>query len=93
MDAWLRAVLWDHRLPGTGTASGEKSFEVHRCKGRLLFDTGEVKMLQGVREVFELIDSPSDAGEALPTSGKIILIGRHLAALDFARSLDEALKE
>ncbi|PTB80355.1 cobW-domain-containing protein [Trichoderma longibrachiatum ATCC 18648] len=58
VDRWLRAVLWDHKLPDTETAV---EFEIHRSKGRLVFDNGDVKLLQGVREIFELIDAPEGA--------------------------------
>ncbi|RFU78749.1 hypothetical protein TARUN_3455 [Trichoderma arundinaceum] len=71
VDRWLRAVLWDHRLPATESTT---EFEIHRSKGRLVFNNGDVKLLQGVREIFELIDAP-DGAEISSTGGKIILIG------------------
>ncbi|KAM3534546.1 hypothetical protein MY4038_002234 [Beauveria bassiana] len=71
VDKWLRQVLWENELPGTDQA---QKFEIHRCKGRLIFDNGEIKMLQGVREIFELIDAPT-SDEPTPASGKIIFIG------------------
>ncbi|KAM3503893.1 hypothetical protein MY10362_003924 [Beauveria mimosiformis] len=70
VDKWLRQVLWENELPGTDEA---REFEIHRCKGRLIFDNGEIKILQGVREIFELIDAPTN-DEPTPTSGKIIFI-------------------
>ncbi|KAJ3497563.1 hypothetical protein NLG97_g1805 [Lecanicillium saksenae] len=70
VDKWLRQVLWENELPGTQTP---QKFEIHRSKGRLIFDNDEIKMLQGVREIFELIDAPA-SDEPLPTSGKIIFI-------------------
>lgn len=57
-------------------------FEIHRSKGRLVFKNGDVKLLQGVREVFELIDAP-DGAEVSSTEGKIILIGRGVKDIDF----------
>ncbi|KAI5463351.1 CobW/HypB/UreG, nucleotide-binding domain-containing protein [Mariannaea sp. PMI_226] len=57
VDRWLRAVLWDSKLPDTEEAA---TFEIHRSKGRLVLDSGEVKILQGVREVFEIVDGPED---------------------------------
>ncbi|KAF5248102.1 hypothetical protein FAUST_509 [Fusarium austroamericanum] len=56
VDRWLRSVLWDSKLPD---AKEERNFEIHRSKGRLVFANGDVKMLQGVREVFEINDGPS----------------------------------
>lgn len=50
-----------------------------------MFDNGDIKMLQGVREIFDLIDAPA-SDEASPTSGKIIFIGRHVAGVDFEQS-------
>ncbi len=50
-----------------------------------MFDNGDIKMLQGVREIFELIDAPA-SDEPSPTSGKIIFIGRHVAGVDFEQS-------
>lgn len=82
VDKWLRQVLWENELPGT---DAPQNFEIHRSKGRLIFENGEVKMLQGVREIFELIDAP-ESDEPVPTSGKIIFIGRHVAELDFEQS-------
>ncbi|KAH8129399.1 cobW-domain-containing protein [Trichoderma asperelloides] len=45
VDRWLRAVLWDHKLPDAENAS---EFEIHRSKGRLVFKNGNVKLLQGM---------------------------------------------
>ena len=87
MDRWLRSVLWDHKLP---ESAQEDEFEIHRSKGRLVFEGESMKMLQGVREVFELIDAPKSS-EAIPADGKIILIGRRLKPIDFSGSLTRAL--
>lgn len=67
-----------------------ENFEVHRSKGRLLFEDGQTKMLQGVREIFELIDAPKNDGE-LPSEGKIIFIGRKLGDVDFVSSFKQAI--
>ncbi|WYZ45262.1 hypothetical protein EsH8_VIII_000578 [Colletotrichum jinshuiense] len=84
VDEWLRKVLWDRQLPG----DEKTKLEVHRCKGRLVFDNGDVKLIQGVREIFEILDSPDQSREATQVQqGKIILIGRHLQGVDFAKSL------
>ncbi|GKT85418.1 cobW domain-containing protein [Colletotrichum tofieldiae] len=84
VDKWLRKVLWDRRLPG----DEKTALEVHRTKGRLIFDNGDVKLIQGVREIFEIFDSPDQSREAAQTQeGKIILIGRHLKGVDFEKSL------
>lgn len=87
VDRWLRQVLWESELPGSDAS---QKFEIHRSKGRLIFDNGDVKMLQGVREIFELIDAP-ESSEPVPTSGKIIFIGRHVAGVDFEKSFRSAV--
>ncbi|KAK2038191.1 CobW/HypB/UreG [Colletotrichum somersetense] len=84
VDKWLRKILWDRRLPGDEATV----LEVHRSKGRLIFDNGDVKLIQGVREIFEILDSPDQSREAAQArEGKIILIGRHLKDVDFEKSL------
>ncbi|TDZ61055.1 COBW domain-containing protein 2 [Colletotrichum trifolii] len=84
IDKWLRKVLWDRRLPGEENTV----LEVHRSKGRIVFENGDVKLIQGVREIFEILDSPDQSREATGSrQGKIILIGRHLQGVDFEKSL------
>lgn len=87
VDKWLRKILWDRRLPG----DDKTVLEVHRAKGRLLFENGDVKLMQGVREIFEILDSPDQTRETV-REGKIILIGRYLQGVDFEKSLLETLK-
>lgn len=84
VDEWLRGVLWDRQLPGEGT-----SLEVHRTKGRIVFSDGSMQMIQGVREVFEILESKDKAEDA---KGKIILIGRRLQGVDFEKSLRGVLE-
>ncbi|KAL2691711.1 hypothetical protein Neosp_002100 [[Neocosmospora] mangrovei] len=87
VDRWLRSVLWDNKLP---EADKEGGFEIHRSKGRLVFANGDIKMLQGVREIFEINDGPRD-DEAPPPEGKIILIGRNVAEVGFESSFKQAV--
>lgn len=47
-----------------------------------MFKNGDVKLLQGVREIFEIMDAPNGA-EITSTEGKIILIGRGVQGIDF----------
>lgn len=65
-------------------------FEIHRSKGRLAFINGDVKLLQGVREIFELIDAPNGANIS-STEGKIILIGRGVKDIDFESDFRKVL--
>ncbi|KAI1133096.1 CobW/HypB/UreG, nucleotide-binding domain-containing protein [Nemania abortiva] len=54
IDGWLRSVLWESEVP---SASSEPAkCEIHRLKARLVFDDGNTKVIQGVREIFEIID-------------------------------------
>ena len=98
LDGWLRSVLWESKLPGEEEVDG---WEIHRSKGRVRLAGGEVKMLQGVREIFELIDGVEDAGDDEETGeekeqgGRIVFIGRNVStettAAAFQHSLDVAL--
>ncbi|KAI9054608.1 hypothetical protein LZ554_001761 [Drepanopeziza brunnea f. sp. 'monogermtubi'] len=87
-DEWLRSILWDSKLPAPGS-SGEEKFEIHRLKARLPLSNGEVKIAQGVRDVFEIVDAPStsDSAQASSSQGKVVLIGRHLVGKPFKESL------
>jgi hypothetical protein len=54
-----------------------------------VFDDGEVKMVQGVRDIFDVIDSAEKGGAT--TKGKLVLIGRHLDGAVLEQSLSLAL--
>ncbi|KAK1056887.1 hypothetical protein LTR74_014555 [Friedmanniomyces endolithicus] len=91
LDAWLRAVLWSRELPGL-PAGGQ--WEIHRAKGRLPIQDGGVKMLQGVREVFEIVGGASQSGEpsdGSPSAGKIVLIGRNIGSPETATSFQHSV--
>lgn len=89
VDEWLRAVLWESSLPVPSEGEGEgfpADFEIHRLKGVLVFEGGERKIIQAVRDVFEIRDSESvgdeedENGEKKIPQCKIVLIGRGLTA-------------
>jgi len=104
VDTWLRRILWDAVLPKEHTSysiqDSAASFEIHRLKGLLRFDNGSIKMIQGVREVFEIVDvseTPEEndspgRGKGGTESGKIVLIGRSVQGLPWADSLHGALR-
>lgn len=74
------------------TSTPARRPEIHRVKGRLVMRDGSVKLLQGVREVFEVLDSsdrssPSESGKE--AVGKIVLIGRDIDREALQRSLNE----
>jgi hypothetical protein len=73
-------------------------FEIHRLKGRVALSNNTIKLLQGVREVFEMLDE-LDSTENTSTSkqqsekgSKIVLIGRGLQWQDFDTSLRHHLE-
>ncbi|QIX00896.1 hypothetical protein AMS68_006413 [Peltaster fructicola] len=86
LDRWLQRVLWDGELPG----SDLKGWEIHRTKGRLVLKDGRVTMIQGVREIFELIDSASTSGSATDAS-KIVFIGHSISTESTAKALQHSL--
>lgn len=98
LDSWLRSALWEYVLPARQVSDAMK-FEIHRTKGRIMLQDGSLKLLQGVREVFELIDEKEGVvtqnGEAATingnTGGKIVLIGRGLDEEAFSKSLKSSL--
>ena len=96
LDAWLRSILWDLQLPGRGqdlTAAEIRRLEIHRLKARLPLSNGDVKIVQGVRDVFEILDSPTPSpdGTTRESKGKIVLIGRNLTDKDFEESFNQTV--
>ncbi|KAF8863210.1 COBW domain-containing protein [Acephala macrosclerotiorum] len=88
LDGWLRSILWDSKLPEQADdgASEDGKIEIHRLKARLPLSNGDVKLVQGVREVFEILDAPISDGALSSSQGKIVLIGRHLLDVPFEES-------
>ncbi|QDS69371.1 hypothetical protein FKW77_004363 [Venturia effusa] len=98
LDSWLRSALWESALPAR-QARNAKDFEIHRTKGRIMLQDGSMKLLQGVREVFELFDeresgtrSGEVAGANCKADGKLVLIGRGLDEEPFSTSLKFSLE-
>jgi hypothetical protein len=84
-DAWLRSILWNAELPGLRSDPDgltKNKIEIHRLKAILPLSNGDVKIVQGVREVFEILDVPKlddhMTASTRPSQGKIVLIGRRL---------------
>ena len=89
LDAWLQSILWDATLPGVGSIQTEsRKLEIHRLKAKLPFSNGDIKIVQGVREIFEILDAPKadQDGPIAHSRGRIVLIGRELAGLPFEKS-------
>ncbi|KAK2865472.1 hypothetical protein FQN49_003539 [Arthroderma sp. PD_2] len=79
MDEWLQAVLWNQEFPKSENSSevAITDFEIHRLKGILRLTDGKIRIIQGVREVFEIADAEDGQPSSTPAS-KIVLIGRGL---------------
>lgn len=101
LTTWLQSLLWDSTLPlpSSSSSSTLSHFSIHRLKGRITTLTGPTKMIQAVRDVFEMVDLNPDpdreeeGGEEgekenpQKENGKIVLIGRGVAALPIEESL------
>ncbi|CAD6594268.1 MAG: hypothetical protein ASARMPRED_009002 [Alectoria sarmentosa] len=100
LESWLRSVLWESALPVVSQSGresvSEATFAIHRLKGRLFTTAGAVKMIQGVREVFEIVDMDRSrsGGKGVESrdEGKLVLIGRGLGEAAFGGSLRARLK-
>ena len=95
LDAWLRSILWDSTLPSLDTEPDCRGFEIHRLKARIQFADGTAKIVQGVREVFEIIDEPTctETTDGVRRSeGKVVLIGRNLGGLPFLESFMNTIR-
>lgn len=97
---WLQSLLWESRLELPDPSDGlYADFSVYRTKGRVFTIEGAGKMIQGVREVFEITNEQtgqSPTGEALhqqsKQQGKLVFIGRGLADLPLQESLSYFLR-
>ncbi|ETS82787.1 hypothetical protein PFICI_04663 [Pestalotiopsis fici W106-1] len=92
LDGWLRSVLWEGQLPSAGPDQSTP-LEIHRLKARLRITSGEVKIVQGVREIFEIFDAPTTSlSETAGSPGKIVLIGRQLQASELEQSVLSSIR-
>jgi hypothetical protein len=93
VDSWLQTLLWESVVPST--LEKQTQTEIHRLKGRLVFDDGTMKMIQGVREIFEIIDGGSvkftPGVDATSPVGKMVLIGRGIHGVDFEKSFKDSI--
>ncbi|KAI0490012.1 vitamin b12 biosynthesis, cobw-like protein [Xylaria cf. heliscus] len=86
VDSWLRSVLWESEVPSASTKQAQ--IEIHRLKARLVLEDGNIKIVQGVREIFEIIDGEKLTSNTKPVlqTGKIVLIGRGIHSVHFEQS-------
>lgn len=84
VDEWLRSVLWESSYPAPTNSNPETyptSFEIHRLKGILVLEDGSTRIIQAVRDVFEIRDAePAKNDGNGPIECKIVLIGRGLGS-------------
>ncbi|MCJ1437833.1 hypothetical protein MMC27_007220 [Xylographa pallens] len=103
LETWLRKVLWESKLiyPNGTYADLSDLVSIHRLKGRIILESGQEKMVQGVREVFEITDmadawiqnhGTEDAG-IVPRNGKLVFIGRGLTGQPWGESLQYFLDQ
>ncbi|TFY64179.1 hypothetical protein EVG20_g6032 [Dentipellis fragilis] len=76
LDEWIRTVLWDNHLPGS-SAEPLTTLQVLRCKGLFVLKSGEKYILQGVRNMYEMVPL-AEEGVDVPEQGKLVLIGKGL---------------
>jgi hypothetical protein len=90
--------LWDSYLPpGDCSSLASADFEIHRLKGILALNDGSFRIIQAVRDVFEIRDAENSRGDMNSADGpdhcKVVLIGCGLGAsvTPWQRSLESFL--
>lgn len=75
LESWLQSILWEE--------NGPNSYEIHRTKGLVPCTDGSTRVIQGVREIFEIlvVDAAHDSDNEQMHKGKIVFIGRNLDKL------------
>ena len=90
-------MLWECTIPSYDAAASvdnPKDFEIHRLKGILFMEDGSTKVIQAVREVFDIRDVDQTESSDAERQCKIALIGRGLGhdAGPWQRSFDYFLR-
>lgn len=81
-------------MPSNTEENGEQGFTIHRVKGQIAVSDGSSILIQGVRDVFEMIDQGVEGrgSESVEKrTGKIVLIGKGLVGLPFQENLLDSL--
>ena len=89
LESWLEAILWEAE---DNQADQTRKYEIHRTKGLIPLLDGTIRVVQGVREIFEIIEPPkpsdgdasasaSASDDETPKEGKLVFIGRNLDLL------------
>ncbi|KAL8727185.1 MAG: hypothetical protein Q9166_006222 [cf. Caloplaca sp. 2 TL-2023] len=94
---WLQDLLWDSTLPFTRNT---QKLTIYRVKGQVFVNDGRMLMIQGVRDVFDIIEKTISLGQhdsltdaLVESKGKIVFIGKGLVDLPFDESLLHRLFE
>ncbi|KAK9370720.1 CobW/HypB/UreG, nucleotide-binding domain-containing protein [Lipomyces kononenkoae] len=66
-DKWLQNLLWEDSVDS-------HRVEVHRLKAKIVLDSDEMLIIQGVRDTYDIIPVASTDG----SSGKVVIIGKGL---------------
>lgn len=74
LQSWLQVMLWN-------VAGEEKKYEIHRVKGFIPCTDGSARVIQGVRDIFDIIDVEAGKDYDPNKEGKIVIIGRGLENL------------
>ncbi|KAK9387540.1 CobW/HypB/UreG, nucleotide-binding domain-containing protein [Lipomyces mesembrius] len=66
-DKWLQNLLWEDSVDS-------HRVEVHRLKAKIVLDSDEILIIQGVRDTYDIIPISATDG----SSGKVVIIGKGL---------------
>ena len=88
LDTWLQTLLWERTLPVPDTSV---EVDVLRTKGLIPVIGGKKRVLQGVREMYELEEVADDEAGGDEMEGKLVFIGRGLGE-DVRESSERILK-
>ena len=78
LDEWIRTVLWENRLPEDSLKSATQPLLVLRCKGLFRTTSGTTRVLQGVRNLYEISAAGQNSAELGVDVGKLVFIGKGL---------------
>jgi G3E family GTPase len=101
VDEWLRSILWKSVVKDPSKSEDDvkkPKFEIHRLKGLLALNDGSFKVIQAVREMYEIRDSENrertEEDDEAPDHCKIVIIGHDLGdAAGWRDSFAQTLRE
>ncbi|EXJ90220.1 hypothetical protein A1O1_03319 [Capronia coronata CBS 617.96] len=83
LQEWLETLLWEAEDRQEGQS---RKYEIHRTKGLIRITDGTIRVVQGVREIFDIMQPPKITGDGTGgdsdddsnPQGRIVFIGRNL---------------